>query len=77
MNGPSFCDIMLAVPSLTWRPDADVTGRAVRAVRGVFSAASIVPGRPPDWVVAIQWTWGGFGPLLRLIFRPFLTPLNW
>ena len=48
MKGPSFCDIMLAVPSLTWRPEADVTGLAVRAVLGVLRAASMVPGRPPD-----------------------------
>ena len=47
MKGPSLCDIMLAVPSRTWRPEADVTGRAVFAVLGVLRAASIVPGRPP------------------------------
>ena len=43
----TFCDSMLAVPSRTCLPEAAETGLAVRAVRGVFRAASIVPGRPP------------------------------
>ena len=37
------------MPSLTKRPEALVTGRAVWAVRGVRMACSMVPGRP-DWV---------------------------
>lgn len=37
----------LTVPSLPYLPEALVIGRAVRAVRGVFIACSIVLGRPP------------------------------
>ena len=47
MNGPSAWDNMDAVPNLTNRPEADETGLAVRAVRGVERAALIVFGRPP------------------------------
>lgn len=36
----------LTVPSLTYLPEALLIGRAVRAVRGVFIACSIVLGRP-------------------------------
>lgn len=36
----------LTVPSRTYPPEALVIGRAVRAVRGVFIACSIVLGRP-------------------------------
>ena len=46
MNGPSDCDNMLAVPSLTKRALVALTGLAVLAVLGVLSACSIVPGLP-------------------------------
>jgi hypothetical protein len=46
IKGPSFCDSMLAVPSLTKRPELAETGLAVLDVLGVLSAASIVLGRP-------------------------------
>lgn len=36
----------LTVPSLTYPPEALVIGRAVRAVRGVLIACSMVLGRP-------------------------------
>jgi len=39
--------VLLTVPSRTYRPDADETGRAVVAVRDVRNACSMVPGRPP------------------------------
>jgi hypothetical protein len=46
MNGPPDSVNIDAVPRRTLRADWDVTGRAVRAVRGVRKACSIVPGRP-------------------------------
>jgi hypothetical protein len=51
----------LSIYHLTLLPDDEVTGLAVLAVRGVFSAASIVPGLPdspaaqlPTWVSRIE-----------------------
>ena len=46
MKGPSFCESMLAVPSLTNRPELAETGLAVLDVLGVLRAASMVLGRP-------------------------------
>ena len=47
-----FQSCLLTVPRRMNLPDALVTGRAVLAVRGVFMACSIVPGRP-DWVLGL------------------------
>ena len=44
---------MDAVPSLTNLPDVADTGRAVRAVLGVFNAWSIVPGLPA-WLPGLE-----------------------